>query len=64
MALTTDDVLHIANLARLPLSQEEIERLQHQLSDVLQYFEQLQEVDTLETVPTSQTTGLALSGIK
>lgn len=45
MKLTRDEVLHIAELARLGLSGEEVERFQLELSEILSYAEQLQAVD-------------------
>ncbi len=46
MALTRQEVEHIAQLARMELSEEEAEKLTHQLSSILDYVAQLQEVDT------------------
>ena len=56
--LTKKDIQHIANLARLELSEEELELYGGQLSAVLEYINQLQEVDTSDTEPTAQVTGL------
>lgn len=53
MALTTDEVRHIARLARLKLSAEEEERYTQQLSAILEYAERLQAVDTSAIPPTS-----------
>lgn len=53
MALSTDDVRHVARLARLALSDEEIEALRSQLSDILAYAEKVGEVATEDTPPTS-----------
>jgi len=50
MALTRDEVLHVADLARLSLLPEEIELFTQQLNDILAYVEKLQELDT-EGVP-------------
>jgi aspartyl-tRNA(Asn)/glutamyl-tRNA(Gln) amidotransferase subunit C len=50
MALTRDEVLHVAQLARLSLKPEEIETFTRQLNDILAYVAKLQEVDT-EGVP-------------
>jgi aspartyl-tRNA(Asn)/glutamyl-tRNA(Gln) amidotransferase subunit C len=50
MALTRDEVLHVANLARLSLEPAEIELFTRQLNDILAYVEKLQELDT-EGVP-------------
>ena len=58
MALTKEDVLKVAKLARIELTDAEVEKFQKQLSGVLGYIEQLQEVDTEDVVPTAQVTGL------
>jgi aspartyl-tRNA(Asn)/glutamyl-tRNA(Gln) amidotransferase subunit C len=50
MALTRDEVLHVATLARLSLLPAEIELFTRQLNDILAYVEKLQELDT-EGVP-------------
>src|SRR3989344_3797349 len=52
--LTPEEVKKIAHLARLPLSQKEIERFTPQLSEVLNYFNKLNEVDTSSVKPTYQ----------
>ena len=51
MALTRDEVLHVANLARLSLVPEEIELFTRQLNDILAYVEKLQELDTAGVEP-------------
>ena len=56
--LSDSDVKHVAKLANLPLTSEEISRFKSQLSQVLSYVEKLSEVDTAKVEPTSQTTGL------
>jgi aspartyl-tRNA(Asn)/glutamyl-tRNA(Gln) amidotransferase subunit C len=56
--LTNTEVLHVAKLAKLNLSEEEIEKFTTQLSSVLDYINELNEVDTSNIEPTSQTTGL------
>lgn len=56
--LTKEDVLHVAKLAKLDLVEAEIEKFTPQLSNVINHFSELSEVDTEDTVPTSQTTGL------
>jgi aspartyl-tRNA(Asn)/glutamyl-tRNA(Gln) amidotransferase subunit C len=53
MSLTPDEVRHIARLARLGLTNEDAERFQHQLSDILDYFERLAAVDTEGVPPTA-----------
>ncbi len=56
--LTQEEIKHIAHLARLDLSEEELKMYGEQLSSVLKYIEQLQEVDTEDIEPTAQVTGL------
>jgi aspartyl-tRNA(Asn)/glutamyl-tRNA(Gln) amidotransferase subunit C len=53
MSLTRDEVEHIAALARLQLSDEELEKYRQQLSAILDYAARLQEVDTSGIAPTS-----------
>ncbi len=53
MALTHEEVRAIAHLARLRLTDEEVERFAGQLSDVLDYAARLNEVDTSEISPTA-----------
>ncbi|MGB8354032.1 MAG: Asp-tRNA(Asn)/Glu-tRNA(Gln) amidotransferase subunit GatC [Chthoniobacteraceae bacterium] len=52
------DVRYIAQLARLTLSEKEIETFQSQLSQVLKYVEKLREVDTTGVEPTAHTNPL------
>ena len=56
--LTTDDVKHIAKLANLPITDQQVQQYQQQLSSVLEYVEKLKEVDTTSVQETSQVTGL------
>ena len=58
MVLTKKEVEHIALLARLGLTDAEIEKFSGQLSSILEYVEQLKEVDTEGVEPTAQVTGL------
>lgn len=58
MKLTKKDVVHIAKLANLDISDKQIKLFQKQISDVLNYMEKLNEVDTSGVEPTSQVTGL------
>ena len=58
MKLTSDEVKHIAKLARLELSEEEIEKFGQQLSDILSQAKMLEEVDTSNVEPIAQITGL------
>lgn len=54
MKLSREDVLHIALLARLGLTEEEVDRFREQLSNILENFEILQQVDTTDVPPTAQ----------
>ena len=54
MKLTHEEVLHIALLARLGLTEAEVNRLKEQLSNILENFEVLQQVDTTDIPPTAQ----------
>ncbi|HJP96252.1 MAG TPA: Asp-tRNA(Asn)/Glu-tRNA(Gln) amidotransferase subunit GatC [Candidatus Saccharimonadales bacterium] len=56
--LTRDDVLKLARLSRLALTDEEVDEFLQELSSVLQYVEQLKDVDVAGLAPTSQVTGL------
>ncbi|MFQ5857220.1 MAG: Asp-tRNA(Asn)/Glu-tRNA(Gln) amidotransferase subunit GatC [Anaerolineae bacterium] len=53
MALTREDVAHVAELAKLGLTEEELERFREQLSAILEYAERLQELDTAAIPPTA-----------
>ena len=56
-SLTHDQVRHIAKLARLELSDEEVAKYATELTSILGYVEMLQEVDTKDVEPTAQVTG-------
>ena len=51
MALSREEVLHVAELARLSLGPEEVELFTRQLNDILAYVEKLQELDTSGVEP-------------
>src|ERR687888_521124 len=53
MAITRDDVLHVARLARLALRGDEVERLQEQLNAILDAVGKVSELDLAEVPPTS-----------
>jgi aspartyl-tRNA(Asn)/glutamyl-tRNA(Gln) amidotransferase subunit C len=53
MKLTREQVEHVAHLARLHLTSEEIERYSEQLSSVLEYAETLDDLDTTAIPPTA-----------
>jgi len=53
MALTREDVEHVAWLARLQLTEEEIAQFQDQLSAILEYAHMLEQVDLSDVPPTA-----------
>lgn len=53
MSITLKDVEHVANLARLNLSDTEKEKFTEQLNAILKYAEKLNELDTENVEPTS-----------
>lgn len=56
--ITTNDVRHLAQLSNLQLSDDEIMSLQTDLANILDYIDQLNEIDTSGIEPTYQVTGL------
>jgi len=58
MKLSREEVLHIALLARLGLTEAEVDKLREQLSNILKNFEVLQQVDTGDIPPTAQSIAL------
>jgi aspartyl-tRNA(Asn)/glutamyl-tRNA(Gln) amidotransferase subunit C len=53
MAITREEVLHVAKLARLELSEDEIERLTGELSAILEAVSKVSELDLSDVPPTS-----------
>ena len=58
MKRSRDEVLHIARLARVALTEDEITRMSEQLSNLLENFVILQQVDTEGVPPTAQSVTL------
>ena len=54
MKLSREEVLHIAALAKLGVTDEDVEKLREQLSNILDNFESLQTLDTTDVPPTAQ----------
>jgi aspartyl-tRNA(Asn)/glutamyl-tRNA(Gln) amidotransferase subunit C len=54
MKLSREEVIHIAALVRMGMSEAEIEKARGQLADILENFEVLKEIDTLDVPPTAQ----------
>ena len=58
MRLTTEEVRHIAALARVGMTGREIERMRDQMSHILEHFAVLQQVDTGGLEPTGHSVDL------
>ena len=56
--LSSDQVLHVARLARLELSEEELHRMGEELSGVLDHIEKIGELDLEDVPPTSHVVAL------
>jgi aspartyl-tRNA(Asn)/glutamyl-tRNA(Gln) amidotransferase subunit C len=54
MSLTREEVEHVARLAHVGLSEEDVDKFRGQLSQIVDYFEVLNRVDTSGVPPTSQ----------
>lgn len=54
MKLSREEVLRIARLARLGVTEEDVDKFREQLSNILQNFEILRQVDTEGVPPTAQ----------
>lgn len=57
--ITEAEVRHIAKLARLKLSDGEVEQFTKELGSILAYVETIQKIDTTHVEPTAQVTGLS-----
>jgi aspartyl-tRNA(Asn)/glutamyl-tRNA(Gln) amidotransferase subunit C len=57
--ISRDDVLHLAQLSSLQLSDDEVTDLQTDIGNILNYVEQLSELDTHGVEPTYQVTDLS-----
>jgi len=55
MAITREEVRHVAMLFRMGLSEADITKFQQQLSQIIDYFQILQQIDTEGVPPTSHT---------
>jgi aspartyl-tRNA(Asn)/glutamyl-tRNA(Gln) amidotransferase subunit C len=53
--LSRDEVVHVAHLARLGLTEAELTRLETQLNHILDQYAKLAELDTEAIAPTAQT---------
>ncbi len=55
MPLTREQVQHIARLARVGLTDADVAKFQHQLSQILDHFDLLKQIDTEGVPPTTHT---------
>ena len=58
MKLSREEVLYIARLARLGLTEEDVDKFREQLSNILENFDILRQVDTTDVPPTAQSIAL------
>jgi len=58
MKLSREEVVHIAALARMGMSEAEIEKAREQLANIIENFEVLKEIDTTNVPPTAQSINL------
>jgi aspartyl-tRNA(Asn)/glutamyl-tRNA(Gln) amidotransferase subunit C len=54
LKLTDEEVRYVADLANLRLTEEEIQRMSHDLGEILTYVEELNELDTTNVPPMAQ----------
>ncbi len=59
MAITKDDILHVANLARLEMDNTRLDEFSTQLGEILGYVEKLNRADTEGVSPTSNAMALS-----
>jgi len=57
--LSKDEVKHIASLARIGITDKEVEKFSHDLSSILDWIAQLEEVDVTGVLPTAHITGMS-----
>jgi aspartyl-tRNA(Asn)/glutamyl-tRNA(Gln) amidotransferase subunit C len=55
LSLSREQVQHIARLARVGLSEDDIAKFSEQLSEILDYFDRLRQVDSEDVPPTAHT---------
>lgn len=58
MKITTDEVVHVAKLARLEIDPDRVGQMADQLATILSYVEKLGEVNTQDVPPTSHAIAL------
>ena len=53
MAISEQDVRHVATLARIALTDEQVTTLQHELSSILGHIDEIQKLDLADVEPTA-----------
>lgn len=56
--LSRDEILKVATLARIGVSDKDVEKYQHDLSEILEYFNKLEAVDVEGVEPIGHITGM------
>lgn len=59
--LSKEEILHIATLARIGVSEKDVEKYQHDLSEILDYFKELEKLDVTDVEPIGHITGMLLN---
>lgn len=59
--ITREDVLKLARLSKLELTDDQVERFTHDIAEIVEYVEQLKDADVSGLEPTDQVTGLVNS---
>jgi aspartyl-tRNA(Asn)/glutamyl-tRNA(Gln) amidotransferase subunit C len=59
MRITKEQIAHVAHLARLELTEAEVERFAAQIGEILDYVDQLKQVETSGVAPTAHATAAA-----
>ena len=58
MRLTSEEIRHLATLARIGMTEQEVERMRDEMSSILDHFDVLQDVDTEGVEPTGHSADL------
>ena len=56
--LTREEIINVATLARIGVSEKDVENYQHDLSAILDYFKKLDELDVADVEPIGHITGM------
>lgn len=59
--ITREDVLKLARLSKLELTEDQVKRFTHDIAEIVEYVEQLDKIDVSGLDPTDQVTGLTNS---